>query len=117
MMYYVFLVCTSDLQISSDCVVHLHTVTDIDFSKLASLKDMKVAAANSIMVHRMEEILTQWCKQIEQVGKITFLHFRGFFQFILFEKGQCTLINIRKKFKCTQVSQRLISFSSPLPWW
>lgn len=54
-------------------IVHLNTVADLDFSKLASLEDMKVAAANIDMVHRLEEILMQWYKQIEQVGKIKIL--------------------------------------------
>lgn len=68
------LVCTPDLQMSNVSIVHLKTVTDIDFSKLATLEDMKVAAANFDMVHRLEEILMQWCKQIEQVGKIKILY-------------------------------------------
>ncbi|XP_037644332.1 dynein heavy chain 8, axonemal-like isoform X1 [Sebastes umbrosus] len=56
-----------DLQMRNKSIVHLNTVADLDFSKLASLKDMKVAAANIDMVHRLEEILMQWYKQIEQV--------------------------------------------------
>ncbi|KAI3374766.1 hypothetical protein L3Q82_021323, partial [Scortum barcoo] len=56
-----------DLEKSNMSIVHLKTVTDVDFSKLASLEDLKVAAANFDMVHRLEEILMQWCKQIEQV--------------------------------------------------
>ncbi|XP_047444882.1 dynein axonemal heavy chain 8-like [Mugil cephalus] len=56
-----------DIQMSNESIVHMTTVSDIDFSKLVSLEDMKVAAANFDMVHRLEEILTQWCKQIEQV--------------------------------------------------
>ncbi|XP_075954128.1 dynein axonemal heavy chain 8-like [Anarhichas minor] len=56
-----------DIQKSNESVVHLNTVTDIDFSTLASLDDMKVAAANLDMVHRLEEILMQWYKQIEKV--------------------------------------------------
>ncbi len=59
---------------SNECIVHLKKVTDIDFSKLASIEDMKVAAANIDMVHRLEEILMQWCKQIEQVGKLKMLY-------------------------------------------
>lgn len=53
---------------SNEGIVHLNSVTDVDFSKLASLEDMKVAAANLDMVHRLEEILMIWYKQIEQVG-------------------------------------------------
>lgn len=55
---------------SNESIVHLSTATDIDFSKLISLEDIKVAAANFDMVHQLEEILIQWFKQIEQVGKI-----------------------------------------------
>lgn len=58
---------------SSESIVHLNTVTDVDFSKLATLEDMKVAAANFDTVHQLEEILMQWYKQIEQVGKIKVL--------------------------------------------
>ncbi|XP_041805872.1 dynein heavy chain 8, axonemal-like [Chelmon rostratus] len=56
-----------DIQMSSESIVHLNTVTDVDFSKLATLEDMKVAAANFDTVHQLEEILMQWYKQIEQV--------------------------------------------------
>ncbi|KAG7229074.1 hypothetical protein INR49_013193 [Caranx melampygus] len=59
-----FLVCASELQMSNENVVHLKT--DIDLSKLTSLDDMKVAAANIDMVHQLEEILMQWYKQIKQ---------------------------------------------------
>lgn len=56
-----------DIQMRNETIVHLHTVTDIDFSKLACLEDMKVAAADFEMVQQLEETLKQWCKQIEQV--------------------------------------------------
>ncbi|KAI9544461.1 hypothetical protein NQZ68_001334 [Dissostichus eleginoides] len=56
-----------DIQMSNESIVHLNKVTDIDFSKLVSVEDMKVAAANFDMVHRLEEILMQWYKQIEKV--------------------------------------------------
>ncbi|XP_045906997.1 dynein axonemal heavy chain 8-like isoform X1 [Micropterus dolomieu] len=56
-----------DIQMSNESIVHLNTAVDIDFSQLASLEDMKVAAANFDMVHRLEEVLKQWYKQIEQV--------------------------------------------------
>ncbi|XP_078119766.1 dynein axonemal heavy chain 8-like [Sander vitreus] len=62
-----FLSSLDDIQMSNESIVHLNAVTDIDFSKLASLDDMKVAASNSDMVHRLEEILMQWYKKIEQV--------------------------------------------------
>ncbi|KAM4587304.1 dynein axonemal heavy chain 8-like [Odontesthes bonariensis] len=62
-----FLNSLDDIQRSNESVVHLKTVTDIDLSKLACLDDMKAAAANFDMVQRLEEILMQWCKQIEQV--------------------------------------------------
>lgn len=67
---FVFLVCTPDAQMSNESIIHVTTVTDVDLSKLASLEDMKAAAANVDMVHKMEEILMQWYKQIEQVGKM-----------------------------------------------
>lgn len=72
-LYFVFHVCTPDIQMNNESIVHLKTVTDIDLSKLASLKEMKVAAANFDMVHRLEEILMQWYKQIEQVRKVKIL--------------------------------------------
>ncbi|KAM8728478.1 dynein axonemal heavy chain 8-like [Acanthopagrus schlegelii] len=56
-----------DIQMSNESIVHLKTVTDIDFSNLVTLGDMKVAAADFGMVHQLEEILMQWYKQIEQV--------------------------------------------------
>lgn len=62
-----FPACYLDLQMSNESIVHLKTVTDIDLSKLGSLKDMKIVAANCDMVHQLEEILMQWYKQIEQV--------------------------------------------------
>lgn len=69
------LLCTSDLQLRNESAVHMTTVTDIDFFKLASLDDMKAAAANPKMVKRLEEILSQWCKQIEQVCRLMFYFF------------------------------------------
>ncbi|KAG8014343.1 Dynein heavy chain 8 [Nibea albiflora] len=56
-----------DAQMCNESVIHVTTVTDVDLSKLASLEDMKVAAANIDMVHEMEEILMQWYKQIEKI--------------------------------------------------
>ncbi|KAK5607192.1 Dynein heavy chain 8, axonemal [Crenichthys baileyi] len=56
-----------DLQVRNDSVVHLSTVSDVDFSKLTCVDEMKAAAANTAMVQRLEEILGQWCKEIEQV--------------------------------------------------
>lgn len=53
-----------------ESIVHLKKVTDIDFSKLITLEERKVAATNSDMVHRLKEILMQWYQQIEQVGSI-----------------------------------------------
>ncbi|TKS79492.1 Dynein heavy chain 8, axonemal [Collichthys lucidus] len=57
-------------QMSNESIIHLTTVTEADLSKLASLEDMKAAAANVDMVHEMEEILMQWYKQIEQVDEL-----------------------------------------------
>uniref|UniRef100_A0A3B4Z972 Dynein heavy chain tail domain-containing protein n=1 Tax=Stegastes partitus TaxID=144197 RepID=A0A3B4Z972_9TELE len=59
-----------DIQMTKENVVHLQTVTDVDLSKLVSLEDMKVAAANFDTVQQLEQILKQWCKQIEQVSRI-----------------------------------------------
>nr|XP_046263890.1 dynein axonemal heavy chain 8-like isoform X2 [Scatophagus argus] len=56
-----------ELQKSNESVVQLSTVTDVDLSKLTTLEHMKVAAADPDMVHQMEDILIQWCKQIEKV--------------------------------------------------
>uniref|UniRef100_A0A3B4U7E5 Dynein axonemal heavy chain 8 n=1 Tax=Seriola dumerili TaxID=41447 RepID=A0A3B4U7E5_SERDU len=56
-----------DLQMNIENIVHLKTVTDIDLSKLATLDDMKVAAANFDTVQQLEEILMQWYKQIKEV--------------------------------------------------
>lgn len=63
---------------SNESIVHLYKVTDIDFSKLVSVEDMKVAAANFDMVHRLEEILMQWYKQIEKVGLFTIFKDKSF---------------------------------------
>uniref|UniRef100_A0A3Q1CEC5 Dynein heavy chain tail domain-containing protein n=1 Tax=Amphiprion ocellaris TaxID=80972 RepID=A0A3Q1CEC5_AMPOC len=54
-----------DIRMRNEAIVHLHTVTDTDFSKLTCLDDMKAAAANFDMVQQLEEILKKWCKQIE----------------------------------------------------
>ncbi|KAF3698755.1 Dynein heavy chain 8, axonemal Axonemal beta dynein heavy chain 8 Ciliary dynein heavy chain 8 [Channa argus] len=59
-----------DIEKSNENIVHLKRVTDIDFSKLVSLDELKVAATNIDLVHRLEEILMQWYTQIEQVGYI-----------------------------------------------
>lgn len=72
-LFFYFFVCTLDIQMSNESIVHLKTVTDIDFSNLVTLGDMKVAAADFDMVHQLEEILLQWYKQIEQVDRTTFL--------------------------------------------
>ncbi|XP_068458453.1 dynein axonemal heavy chain 8-like [Clinocottus analis] len=56
-----------DIQKENESIVHLNTVTDINLSTLASLDDMKIAAADFDMVHRLEEVLMQWYKQIEKV--------------------------------------------------
>lgn len=53
---------------SNGSTVHLNTGTDLDFTKLSSLEDIKVAAGNIDMVKQREEILEQWFKQIDQVG-------------------------------------------------
>ncbi|CAJ1072667.1 dynein axonemal heavy chain 8-like isoform X3 [Xyrichtys novacula] len=56
-----------DIQRRNESIVRLKTVTDIDFSKLSTLEDMKEAAADSDLVKKLEEILMQLQKQIEQV--------------------------------------------------
>ncbi|KAM6989324.1 dynein axonemal heavy chain 8-like [Tautogolabrus adspersus] len=55
------------IQKRNESVVHLETVKDIDFSKLASFDDMKDAAADADLVERLKEILRTWYKQIEQI--------------------------------------------------
>ncbi|MED6274724.1 hypothetical protein CHARACLAT_019308, partial [Characodon lateralis] len=61
-----FLSSLDDLQVRNDGVVHLSTVSDVDFSKLTCVDEMKAAAANTAMLERLEEILGQWCKEIEE---------------------------------------------------
>uniref|UniRef100_A0A3Q3FTJ5 Dynein, axonemal, heavy chain 5 like n=1 Tax=Labrus bergylta TaxID=56723 RepID=A0A3Q3FTJ5_9LABR len=55
------------IQKRNESVVHLETVTDIDFSKLASFDDIKDAATDNDLVERLEGILRPWYKQIEQI--------------------------------------------------
>eukprot|EP00064_Thunnus_orientalis_P004446 superscaffoldBa00000405_g4458 len=69
-----------DIQMSNESIVHLYKVTDIDFTKLVSLEEMKVAAANFDMVHRLEEILMQWYKQIEQDCICLYQEYQSCFQ-------------------------------------
>lgn len=49
-------------------VVHLSEASGVDFSKLTCVNEMKAAAADFEVVQRLEEILSQWCKEIEQVS-------------------------------------------------
>ncbi|XP_075877996.1 dynein axonemal heavy chain 8-like [Nelusetta ayraudi] len=58
-----------DFLMRNECLVDLHKVTDIDLPKLASIEEMKAAAANFDMVKRLEEILMVWHSQIDQVLK------------------------------------------------
>uniref|UniRef100_A0A3B3YBZ9 AAA+ ATPase domain-containing protein n=1 Tax=Poecilia mexicana TaxID=48701 RepID=A0A3B3YBZ9_9TELE len=62
-----FLGSLDDLQIRNTSVVHLSKPSDVDFSKLTSLEEMKAAASDFEEVQRLEEILRRWCKEIEQV--------------------------------------------------
>lgn len=55
------------IQVSIEGAVHLKEATDIDFSKLLSFEGTKAAAADVDTVHHLEEVLTMWYKQIEQV--------------------------------------------------
>lgn len=64
MCYYVS---APDFLMRNECLVDLHKVTDIDLPKLASVEEMKAAAANFDMVKRLEEILMVWHSQIDQV--------------------------------------------------
>lgn len=65
-----FYVGAPDFLMRNECLVDLMKVTDIDLSKLASLEEMKAAAANFDMVKRLEEILMEWHSQIDQVCKV-----------------------------------------------
>ncbi|XP_037131069.1 dynein heavy chain 8, axonemal-like [Syngnathus acus] len=47
--------------------VKLAETKNVDFSKLASLQDMTLAATDSDMVTHMEDLLIKWTKQIDQV--------------------------------------------------
>ncbi|KAM4740016.1 dynein axonemal heavy chain 8-like [Anableps anableps] len=62
-----FLSALDDLQMRNDSIVYLSTASDIDFSKLTCLDEMKLAASNFELVQKLEDILSQWCKEIEQV--------------------------------------------------
>ncbi|XP_016518823.1 dynein heavy chain 8, axonemal [Poecilia formosa] len=62
-----FLGSLDDLQIRNTSVVHLSKPSDVDFSKLTCLEEMKAAASDFEEVQRLEEILRRWCKEIEQV--------------------------------------------------
>ncbi|XP_035999780.1 dynein heavy chain 8, axonemal [Fundulus heteroclitus] len=56
-----------DLQVRNNAVVRLSPATNIDLSKLTCLDEMKAAAANFEMVQELEDLLSRWCKEIEQV--------------------------------------------------
>ncbi|KAK7945226.1 hypothetical protein WMY93_000954 [Mugilogobius chulae] len=56
-----------NIQVRYKSIVHLTKITDVDFSKVACQGDMKAAAADLKMVHRFEEILMTWYKEIDQV--------------------------------------------------
>ncbi|XP_066532241.1 dynein axonemal heavy chain 8-like isoform X2 [Hoplias malabaricus] len=56
-----------EIQVTIEGTVELMKASDIDFSRLVSLENRKAAAGDVDMVHRLEEILTTWCKQIKQV--------------------------------------------------
>uniref|UniRef100_A0A3Q2QWB4 Dynein heavy chain tail domain-containing protein n=1 Tax=Fundulus heteroclitus TaxID=8078 RepID=A0A3Q2QWB4_FUNHE len=51
----------------NNAVVRLSPATNIDLSKLTCLDEMKAAAANFEMVQELEDLLSRWCKEIEQV--------------------------------------------------
>lgn len=59
------IVCITGIQLSIEGSVHLKMATDIDFTRLISFEDIKAAAADVDMVHQLEEVLMEWCKQIE----------------------------------------------------
>lgn len=65
-----FYVDAPDFLMRNECLVDLMEVADIDLSKLASLEEVKAAAANFDMVKRLEEILMEWHSQIDQVCKV-----------------------------------------------
>uniref|UniRef100_F7EDE6 Dynein axonemal heavy chain 8 n=1 Tax=Monodelphis domestica TaxID=13616 RepID=F7EDE6_MONDO len=54
-------------RISIEGTVELKKIENIDFNKLQTFEDVTVAAANSEMVHQLEDVLMIWYKQIEQV--------------------------------------------------
>jgi len=50
-----------------DGAVRLHDPTDIDFKKLRTVADCAAAAKDPETVLKLEELVTCWRKQIEQV--------------------------------------------------
>ena len=52
---------------SIEDTVKFAQATGIDFSRLISFDDVKAAAADVDMVHKLEVVLMIWYKQIEQV--------------------------------------------------
>ncbi|KAL7871391.1 hypothetical protein SRHO_G00063740 [Serrasalmus rhombeus] len=56
-----------EIQVSIEDTVKFAQATGIDFSRLISFDDVKAAAADIDMVHKLEAVLLIWYKQIEQV--------------------------------------------------
>ncbi|XP_037394017.1 dynein heavy chain 8, axonemal [Pygocentrus nattereri] len=56
-----------EIQVSIEDTVKFAQATGIDFSRLISFDDVKAAAADIEMVHKLEAVLLIWYKQIEQV--------------------------------------------------
>uniref|UniRef100_A0A4W4EW92 Dynein heavy chain tail domain-containing protein n=1 Tax=Electrophorus electricus TaxID=8005 RepID=A0A4W4EW92_ELEEL len=55
------------IQMRIEGAVQLKKASGIDFSRLVSFEDIKQAAADTDMVHRLEDVLIMWYEQIKQV--------------------------------------------------
>ena len=55
-------------RVSIEGTVKLKKVDNVNFSKLHSFEEVTAAASNSEMVRQLEDVLTTWYRQIEQVS-------------------------------------------------
>ncbi|KAI4895809.1 hypothetical protein NFI96_021985 [Prochilodus magdalenae] len=57
----------NETEVTIEGTVKLAQASGVDFSMLKSFDDVKAAAGDADMVHKLEEVLMTWYKQIEQV--------------------------------------------------
>ncbi|XP_027732137.1 dynein heavy chain 8, axonemal [Vombatus ursinus] len=62
-----FLAFLDGARVSIEGTVELKKIENVDLTRLHSFEEVSLAAANSEMVHQLEEVLMLWYKQIEQV--------------------------------------------------